>query len=351
VNQPSFYPGKNCDGIVVFVVNTPLNVAKIGVDIVGEEFVCWDQGLTSTEVYQQRINLLTHSIELWPNGGDEKVLDVGVYNFKFSFELPKKPFPLNYEEQNVGATTFSDNFIFTENNFLPVTFGNEKSYIRYLAKAFVEVLSDKEPKEGENKPLPVRFEKVAPLKIVELFDVQSLIQPPKLVQMEKTFLFGGAPIKCELYVANGGVLFVGQKLYLHVNIKNLGTRNINGLFLRIEQYIRLKARNTQQEEKTLDRRETAVNALVENSSINGGSTYSQDLVLEIPPHVPGTVSHSENITRKYELNLDVDLAITGSMTLTVPLTLLEWSPQLKGVVPDVVPIKIKPDTKEEEKKK
>jgi hypothetical protein len=343
VNQPSFYPGKNCDGIVVFVVNTPLNIAKIGVDIVGEEFICWDQGLTTTEVYSQRNQILSHNIELWPNGGEDKVLDVGVYNFKFSFELPTKPYPLNYEEENVGATTFSDSFIFTENNFLPITFGNERSYIRYLAKAFVEVIP--EPVEGK-ETVNVKFEKVAPIKIVEQFDVESLIQPPKIVQMEKSFLFGGNPIKCELYVANGGVLFVGQKLFIHVNIKNQSSRNINGLFLRIEQYISLKGRNIQQEEKIIDRKETSVNALVENSAITGGQTYSQDLVLEIPSHVPGTISHSQFLSRRYELNLDIGLSITGSMTLSVPLTLLEWSPQLKGVVPDVVPIKVRPHTEE-----
>jgi len=344
VNQPSFYPGKSCDGIVVFVVNTPLNVAKIGVEIVGEEFICWDQGLTTTEVYSQRNNILQHYIELWPNGGEEKALDVGVYNFKFSYDLPAKPFPLNYEEENVGATAFSDSFIFTENNFLPISFGNERSYIRYLAKGFVEVIP--EPVEGK-ETVNIKFEKVAPIKIVELFDVESLIQAPKVIQMEKSFLLGGVPIKCELSVANGGVLFVGQKLYLHVNIKNQSKRNINGLFLRIEQYISLKGRNIQQEEKIIDRKETSVNALVENSAINGGQNYSQDLVLEIPSHVPGTISHSQFISRKYELNLDVDLAITGSMTLSVPIILLEWSPQLKGVVPDVVPIKVRPQSEDE----
>jgi len=276
---------------------------------------------------------------LWPPEGEEgRVLEVGNYTFKFSFKLPEDV-PLNYEELGVGATPFLENVVIPENSILPVTFGDEKSYIRYLAKAFVEIIT--EPVEGEDKKI-IRFERIGPCKIVEQFDNEILIQPPKTVQKEKSFMFGGNnPIKVEFTVANGGVLFSGQRLYLHANVKNQCSRTVNGLYLRLEQIVIFNAHNEKNEEQTIDRRSTLINALVENSKLPPGGTYDQDLILEIPPFIPGSIRLGNFITRHYELNLDVELSMVGSMTLTHPLIILEWSPQLKGIVPDVVPVSIR----------
>jgi len=103
----------------------------------------------------------------------------------------------------------------------------------------------------------------------------------------------------------------------------------------------MKAHNLEKEEQIIHRKGTVINATVENSVINPGQVYSQDLMIEIPSNVPGTIRHGQHIGRHYELNLDIELSIQGTLTLTAPILLLEWSPQLKGIVPDVVPISIR----------
>jgi len=225
-----------------------------------------------------------------------------------------------------------ENLVLPENGILPITFGNEKSYIRYLAKAFVEIKTKIEEEEKT-----VRYERVAPFKVVEFFDQEILVQEPKTCQLEKSFLFGGNPVKAEFTVANGGVIFSGQRLFLHATVKNDSSRSINGLFLRLDQFISFKSHNENKEEKTIDRRTILINALIENSALPPGGNFDKDLILEIPPFISGTIQHGQFISRRYELNLDIELSISGSMTLTNPITLLEWSPQLKGLVPDVVP--------------
>jgi len=191
---------------------------------------------------------------------------------------------------------------------------------------------------------------VAPFKIVEQFDVGILIQPAKTVQLEKSFLFGGNPIKAEFTVANGGVLFIGQKLFLHVKVVNQSSRSISALFLRLDQFVNMKALNEKKEEHSIERRNVLINAQVQNSAITAGASYDQDLMLEIPPFITGTISHGHYVSRQYQLSLEIELSISGSMTLSVPVTLLEWSPQLKGIVPDKVPISMKRTTEEEKPK-
>jgi len=58
---------------------------------------------------------------------------------------------LNYEESSVGATPFLENIVLPENTILPVSFGDEKSYIRYLARAFVEISTPGPEKKQEEK--------------------------------------------------------------------------------------------------------------------------------------------------------------------------------------------------------
>jgi len=311
------------------------------VDLDGEEFVSWSQGITQSDVCLDRVTLIKESKVLWPEeGGEGSVLEPGNYTFKFSCPIPESA-GLNYEETGVGATPFLENLVLPENTILPITFGNEKSYIRYLAKAFVEINTKIEEEQNT-----VRFERVVPFKVVESFDQEILIQPPKIAQLEKSFLFGGSPIKAEFTVANGGVIFSGQRLFLHATVKNESSRSVNGLFLRIEQIISFKSHNQKKEEQTVDRRTILINALVENSGLPPGATFDKDLILEIPPFISGTILHGQYISRRYELNLDVELSISGSMTLTHPITLLEWSPQLKGLVPDVVPVTMKNQNEE-----
>jgi hypothetical protein len=340
INQPSIYPGKKVEGVVVYVVNTPVRVNKIGVDIDGEEVVYWNQGIMQDQVCTDRATILKNNLILMDGG----VLEVGVYHYNFSYDLPTK-IPLNYEETNVLGAPVTEQTILPDNSILPISFeGDARSYIRYLAKAFVEIVPILEDdKEGE----PVRIERTSPFKVVEQFDPEILVQPAKIVQAEKSFLLGGNPVRAELSVANGGVLFIGQKLFVHVKVNNQSTRSVNGLFLRLQQFITMKAHNKENEEQTIYRKEVMIKATVENSNIPPGQSYNQDLMLEIPTHIPGTIRHGSYIGRHYEINLDVELFLAGSLTLTVPVLLLEWSSQLKGIVPDLVPVSIRKLDEEE----
>jgi len=271
-----------------------------------------------------------------------KFFKEGTFTYKFSYELPME-LPLNFEEKTSGTKNspigFLDNFVIPENGLYPINLGLNQSYIRYFATAYVEHVTEIYS-QGKEETQHNRSEKKTSFKVVENFDPKLLTKPAKVIKTQKSILFGGSPIDVEISIANGCVLFSGQKVYLRANINNKSNRNIDKLIFRLEEVLTLNGKDPQDQDETVHRRETIIDTELQDSKIESGKTFNQVMSFQIPTSVPGTIRLGNFIQRHYELNFVVDIAIAGDIEIKTPILILEWSPQLKDIVPEVVPINL-----------
>jgi len=199
-------------------------------------------------------------------------------------------------------------------------------------------------KEGENQAPVIRLERVLPFKIVEQFDPDDLSKPPiEIDNIEKPIFLFGNTIRVRLRIANGGVLFTGQKLFLHILVENKSNRKVGQITVTLFQSIKFSvmAQNGQQQE--LLRREPILNAIIEDSGVSAYGKFDREISIPIPPVVPGTLRNANHISRKYEISVDVDMPLVTTISIKNPVTLLEYSPVLKGEIPEVVNINIHPN--------
>jgi len=243
--------------------------------------------------------------------------------------LPKG-LPSNYEEKSASLSLLSHVFI-PDKGFMPKSFGDEKSYVRYYATAYIEYENSK---EGE--PL-VRLEKLTPFRIVEEFDPEHLTKPPiEIDEIEKPFFLFGATVRVSVKIANHATLFTGQNLFLHIKVDNKSNRKVGSVSATIFQTVRFSAMNANDEPQELTRKDAVLHAVFENSEINGVGVYDKIVSFQIPHHIPGTLRHGQYIRRTYELAVNVDMPLVTTIAVTSPMIILEWSPVLKGEVPEEV---------------
>jgi len=79
---------------------------------------------------------------------------------------------------------------------------------------------------------------------------------------------------------------------------------------------------------------------LEQSQVGSKSTFDRDVVLPIPHNIPGSIRFGEHVHRSYELQIDVEMVPVVTLSIKVPITILEWSPLLKDLMPEVVNINI-----------
>jgi hypothetical protein len=335
LNQPSYYPGKNIDGVIVLHIQTPVKIVKIGVDWEGVEFVSWYQGVSQSENVQDKRTIFKDCSVIEENV-DPVELQKGTYAFNVSWPLPTH-LPANFEEK-ANSPTILGNVILPEKGIIPKSLGDEKSYIRYVATTFVDIVNEK---DSENQPL-IRLERSTPFKIVEQFNPDDLSKPPvEIDNIEKPIFAFGNTIRVRIRIANGGVLFTGQKLYLHVLVENKSNRKVSHITATIFQSVKFNVIKGEPQE--LLRKEPVLNAIIENSEVGPYGKFDREICIPIPPQLPGTLRNAEFISRKYEISVDVEMPLVTTISVKNPITLLEYSPLLKGVIPEVVNINIHPN--------
>jgi len=147
-------------------------------------------------------------------------------------------------------------------------------------------------------------------------------------------------------VANGGNLFAGQRLFLHVIIDNKSNRKIDRICIYLYQIVKYTAFDAlDKTPQQIERREAVLNAVVDNSFVNPQSVYERDINVPIPSNIPGTIRYGEHIHREYELVIIAEMTPLGSISLKAPILLLEWSPLLKGEIGEVVSVNIQSSQK------
>jgi hypothetical protein len=333
-NHASYYPGKGVDGVLVLVVNTPIKISKIGVSFRGAEFVSWYQGVRQQEECKYQNNFIDTALDVWPKEGedDKDIFEVGTYTFPFSWPLPKDC-PANYEELEF-RTGDALPLVYSSSG-MPRQFGEVPSYIRYYSTAFVDFSF---PNDEKQEPQKLRMVRENGFKVVEAFDPKIIIQPPLVKKGTFEFLLGIHPLEFTLSVANGGVLFSGQNLYVNVNANNKSTRTIDNITFILIEHLTFSATNPEGEVQTFERRRDALHAEVADSQIVGGATYQQDLMFSIPPTTPPTLQNAKSIKRSYELICLLNVSFGTNVQINVPIQILEWSALLKDDLPKHVPI-------------
>jgi len=336
LNHGAYYPGKPVDGYVVVVVRNPITVRSIDLHVKGVEMVSWYQGVTQKEHCHGYTEIFIEDITL----SDQKdfLMEPGTYTYPFEWMLPEN-IPASYEEAKVNQSSFFQNYTIPENGIIPKSHGEEKSYIRYFCYARLDTLQEEVIGE-EIKDKVLRFEKSMYFKVVEAFDPSILVQKAKKVQMKKSFMLSGDPVEVRVALANGGVLFSGQNLFLHIFINNGSTRRVERVTMRLDEHIAFTAPDVNGVEQLFHRKDTVLHARVDESVVRTKETFERDLMFPIPGTITGTLHCAKHISRQYELVVDVEMQLNGKVTVTLPVLLLQWTPLIKDDVPEVVPIKI-----------
>jgi hypothetical protein len=333
-NQPSYCPGRNIDGVIVLHLQSPLKIKKIGVDWEGIEFVSWWQGVSQSENVNSKRTILKESLVIEEH--EEPVeLQKGTYAYNVVWKLPNN-IPGNFEEKLIANGLLNNVFI-PEKGIMPKSLGEDKSHIRYFANTYVEIVNEK---EGDGQPPIIRLERITHFKVIEQFDPEDLSKPPvEIDNIEKPIFLFGSTIRVRVRIANGGVLFTGQKLFLHILVENKSSRKVGQITITLFQTVKFSVLDGEPQE--LIRREPVLNAIVENSALGPQGVFDREISIPIPPMIPGSL-RAEFISRKYEISVDVDMPLVSTITVKNPITLLEYSPVLKGIIPEVVNINIHP---------
>jgi len=149
-------------------------------------------------------------------------------------------------------------------------------------------------------------------------------------------------------VANGGVLFSGQNLYVNVSAKNKSLRNVDLISFILVEYLTFIAPNPEGEVQTFERRREVLHAEVADSQIPAGATFNQDLMFVIPVGTPPTIIKGNHIKRRFEMLCELEVSFGTNPQVNVPIRVLDWSPLLRDDLPKHVPITTKVTPKEEE---
>jgi len=341
-NNPTYYPGKPVDGILVLVVQNPIKISKIGLIWRGAEFVSWYQGVSQQEHCTAIKTIFDNDFGVGPKEGDaETVYKQGTYTFPFAWNLPVES-PANFEETNFNTGDVVP-LVFSKSG-MPRSFGEIPSYIRYYATAYVDFSF---PTEEGQEPQKLRMIRENGFKVAEAFDPKIIIQPPIVKKETVEFWLGGGPLEMQASVANGGVLFSGQNLYVNVTVKNLSTRSVDFITFILVEYLILNAPNPEGMEQTFERRREVLHAEVADSQIPAGGQFNQDLMFVVPAGTPPTILKASHLRRRFEILCELEVSFGTNPQLHLPIRILDWSPLLKDDLPKHVPITTKVTTPED----
>jgi len=337
LNRPAFYPGKPVDGVVILYVVEPVTVRSFTLEWKGVELVSWFQGVTQKDLCRGTYDIFADEVVLAGGIDGDIMMEPGTYTYPIEWMLPEN-LPASYEEAKQSGGVFQ-NFAIPENGIIPKSFGDEKSYIRYFCSAKLDIVVQELNPEGEVVEKILKTERPVYFKVVEAFDPSILVQEPKRAEVTKSFMLSGDPVEVMVSVANGGVLFTGQNLFFHIHVTNGSTRRVERILMRLEEHIKFMVEDSKAEQ-TFHRKETALFARVDDSLVRSKEVFERDLMMPIPTLITGTLGCAKHILREYELIIDVEMQISGKVTVSIPIHLLQWTPLIKDEVPDVVPIKI-----------
>eukprot|EP01130_Rhizamoeba_saxonica_P018271 TRINITY_DN9085_c0_g1_i2.p1 TRINITY_DN9085_c0_g1~~TRINITY_DN9085_c0_g1_i2.p1 ORF type:complete len:285 (-),score=46.48 TRINITY_DN9085_c0_g1_i2:271-1125(-) len=261
MDYETYYPGKPVEGLVVLLVrNQNVHLTDLTLYLKGEESTIslYPGIITKNEYFKDKTIAFEEQIII----EQHLPLEKGTHTFSFSIDLPPN-LPGYYEETESESELYLDT-----SNFSIRSFGQDKSWIRYSAQVVANIRDEK----------PLIQTKYFP--VVEAFDIEILTSPPLVKQNSDSFFLSGGPISLSASIANGGVMFCGQKLYVNILVNNTSNRTIDALFVHVDQQTIYRGKSDDGMTSTTHNKTVAASE-ISNSKIRAQQMYDKDLVLEI----------------------------------------------------------------------
>lgn len=322
-NQKQYIPGHNVDGIVVLVVQKAIKAKSLKlkwyVNFIfifpfvkfvlflrrGIEFAHWTLGIRQNQTVIKKNTLFEDSIVIWePKESD--IIQKGTYTYDFVWRLPEN-LPLSYE----GAT--DSEWVIPNDSIIPKFIGNDRFFIKYSATA---VLTYEFPNESPEEFL--HHEKF--FTVLEAVKPEHLNAPPLNINESKTFLFGqDMPLKLNLVIDNGGIVFKGEKLPVKVNVNNSSKRTVEAIRFTLTSITILKSENA---EETFVREDPVLKSMISGIQILPNSSFQKEVNLDIPTSC-GSILSGKVVSRKYELTCELIVQMGINLLAKAEITVLE----------------------------
>lgn len=159
---------------------------------------------------------------------DDGFIQPGTYTYYLKWTLPTN-LPSEYEDSSLAS------WVSLDGSWIPKMLSKESNKISYFGTAMLEL--DKNAEETICKS--------AYFKVVEDFPMSIMTKDSLIYSAEKTFMFSNdCPLKLTLSVANGGIVFCGNNLFLTISISNKSSRIVDSFKLTLESVTTLKSEDS-----------------------------------------------------------------------------------------------------------
>lgn len=237
---------------------------------------------------------------------ESNIMEKGTYTYNFVWTLPEN-LPLSYEG------TADREWIIPNDSLIPKYVGNDRYFIKYSATA---VLTYEYPNESLEQYL--HQEKF--FNVLETVKPSHLNVPPLIINESKTFLFGqDMPLKLNIVVDNGGIIFKGEKLKLNLNVNNSSKRTVEGIRFTFSSITVLKSDNP---EETFVREDPILKSMISGIQISPNTSFQKEISLDIPTSCASILS-GKIISRRYELLCELIVQMGINLTAKAGITVLE----------------------------
>ncbi|XP_029643648.1 arrestin domain-containing protein 17 [Octopus sinensis] len=293
-NNPSrvYYGGQKLNGFVQIVLNEPMKVRGVRLELKGEARVHWTERhssgsgksrTTTTRHYSATENYFDYTVILYGSGpvmgANQVILNGGEHHYPFEFMLPYN-IPSSYE----GGT----------------------GYVRYFVKAVMD------------KPWKFDHKCKVPFTVITVLDLNQTPNALQPLQQQGTKHFcccccKSGPLSAHVNLYRTGYVS-GEQIYINAEICNMSNRDITHSKASLDMITSFHATT---KTKTLHKNITSV---MQGGVRPGESDYWNQVALLIPPLPPSSLIYCNIIDIKYILTFSVSASM--AMSLKLPMEII-----------------------------
>jgi len=306
LNSDTYTSGATIKGVAVLVIQSKsISIKKLGITWEGKEFTNWWQGMKHDVQCTQSKTIFSKTITLWcpDEEGEMDELKNGTYTYPFSYELPEG-LPTSYLDTTEGMSKLTP-WVIPVNGIVPKSLWGDKSFITYTASAFVEEKDDK-----------TELRSATSFRVLERY--QPDVKLDSVVkEAEKIFMMNKVPMKMKVTIPNGVITFTGQRLQLKIEIDNQSKKKVDAIRMDLHELLMLHANG-----ETFERKVDVFMGAVPDSVVLPLSTYSKDVLLDIPADLEPSITKATLIERKFELVVEARVSMSPTnLAVSFPLCL------------------------------
>eukprot|EP01127_Copromyxa_protea_P011670 TRINITY_DN2958_c0_g1_i2.p1 TRINITY_DN2958_c0_g1~~TRINITY_DN2958_c0_g1_i2.p1 ORF type:complete len:309 (-),score=67.28 TRINITY_DN2958_c0_g1_i2:47-973(-) len=252
-----------------------------------------------------------------------KEFQPGTYTFPFSYTLPAS-LPGSFED--------GDSSLVFSTNLIPRTLDDKKrSYIRYTASSFVEVVT----KAADGTEKTANLGQAKDFTVAELFNRSDLISEPLVQTAKQEYIIGGH-INCGVTVANGGVILSGNILHVRLDVDNQSRYPVDQITLTLNQITTFRAKlNEQPQEFKRTKQVLLVGVKGVDIKENQRFTKCVKLTPKQGHKWSPSVTLGEHIGVSYELVVNF-FVIAENIEVKVPIRVCQYSLLNHDQVPEKI---------------